>query len=104
MFKSLILSGSLILLGLQSVAFKAEASSPQAWEKHNQEVIKKCTQASELKEAKPVGKSILFGDNVGYDGLIIKGRYPQAHMKNKETQVLCLFNRKTRKAYIGEMQ
>lgn len=104
MRKSIILSGSLMLFGLNIIGLKVEASSPKAWEQHNQEVIKKCSQASELKEAKPVGKSILFSDDVGYDGLLIKGRYPQPHMKNKETQVLCLFNRKTRKAYIGEMQ
>ena len=64
----------------------------------------KCRQASGLKEANPVSKIILFGDDVGYDDLMIKGRYPQPHMKNKATQVLCLFNRKTRKAYIGEME
>ena len=51
-----------------------------------------------------MGKIISFGDDVGYDSLIIKGRYPQPHMNNKMTQVLCLFNRKTRKAYIGEME
>jgi hypothetical protein len=45
-----------------------------------------------------------LGDDVGYDGLMIKGRYPQPHMKNKATQILCLFNRKTRKASIGEME
>ncbi len=104
MFKSALKLGLLIVIGSDITAFKLAASSPQAWEQQNKEAIAKCLQASGLKDANPVGKIILFGDDVGYDGLMIKGRYLQAHMKNKATQVLCLFNRKTRKAYIGEME
>ena len=104
MFKSVFKLGLLIVIDSNITASKLAASSSQAWEKHNKEAIAKCRQASGLKDANPGGKIILFGDDVGYDGLLIKGRYPQAHMKNKVTQVLCLFNRKTRKAYIGEME
>ena len=104
MFKSICKLGLLIVMGSNITALKLVASSPQAWEQHNKEAIAKCRQTSGLKDANSVGKIILFGDDVRYDGLIIKGRYPQAHMKNKVTQVLCLFNRKTRKAYIGEME
>ena len=94
----------MIVIGSNITALKLAAPSPQVWEQQNKEAIAKCRQASGLKEANPVGKIILFGDDVGYDGLMIKGRYPQPHMKNKVTQVLCLFNRKTRKVYIGEME
>lgn len=80
------------------------ASTPQAWEKSHQDMLNKCIKASGLKGPKPVGKPILFDDTVGYTGLVLMGNYPQAAMKNKETQVLCLFNRKTGKAYLGEMQ
>ena len=104
MLKSAFKLGLLIVIGANVTALKLAASSPQAWEQKNKEAIAKCRQASGLKEANPVSKIILFGDDVGYDDLMIKGRYPQPHMKNKVTQVLCLFNRKTRKAYIGEME
>ena len=104
MFKSIFKLGLLIVIGSNITALKLAASSPQVWEQQNKEAIAKCRQTSGLKDANPVGKIILFGDDVGYDGLIIKGRYPQPHMKNKATQVLCLFNRKTGKAYIAEME
>lgn len=104
MFKPAFKLGLLLIIGANITALKLAASSPQAWEQQNKEAIAKCRQASGLKDANPVGKIILFGDDVGYDGLMIKGRYTQPHMKNKATQVLCLFNRKTRKAYIGEME
>ena len=101
MFK--ILALSLTVLTSHWLSSTALASSPQAWEKSHQEMITKCTQASGLKGAKPVGQPILFDDTVGYTGLILKGRYAQPHMKNQETKMLCLFNRKTRKAYLSEM-
>ncbi|AFZ36365.1 hypothetical protein Sta7437_2844 [Stanieria cyanosphaera PCC 7437] len=96
-FKGIIILASLSLINLE-----AKASSPEAWEKHQQEVISKCFQASKLRNPQPVGKIILFSDEVGYDALSIKGHYQQPHMNNQKTQVLCLFNRRTRKAYIGE--
>lgn len=101
MVKTLALS--LTFLTSQWLTSTALASSPQAWEKSHQEMINKCTQASGLKGAKPVGQTILFDDTVGYTGLILKGQYAQPHMKNKEAQMLCLFNRKTRKVYLSEM-
>jgi hypothetical protein len=89
MFKSLFKLGLLIVIGSNITALKLAASSPQAWEQNNKEAIAKCRQASGLKDANIGGKIILFGDDVGYDGLIIKGRYPQAHMKNKGEHLTC---------------
>jgi len=44
----------------------------------------------------------LFDDRVGYSALLIQGKYPQAHMKNKTGQKLCLWNKATKKAYLTE--
>jgi hypothetical protein len=98
MLKVIALSMALLTSHLFTAA--TMASSPQAWEKSHQEMINKCIKASGLKATKPVSKPILFDDTVGYTGLILKGQYSQTHMKNEEGQVLCLFNRKTRKVYV----
>lgn len=82
--------------------YYVKASSPEAWAKHLQEVTSSCIRVSGLRNARSAGKIIIFGDDVGYDVLMIKGNYPQPHMKNRVGQMLCLFNRRTRKANISE--
>ena len=76
----------------------ARASSPDDWRQHFQEVRKTCIKESGLVKAQAISEIIVFGDEVGYDALLIKGHYPQPHMKNTVGKSLCLFNRKTRKA------
>lgn len=78
------------------------ASSDDAWEEHNKQVIETCLKQSGFNKAKAVGDIISFSDSVGYDALLVEGRYPQPHMKNKKGKVLCLFNRKTSLAEISE--
>lgn len=81
------------LMGL-SINF-VKASSPEEWTKHRQEVAASCIRASGLRNAKATGKIIMFGDDVGYDALLIKGNDPKAQ------KMLCLFNRSTRKANVS---
>jgi hypothetical protein len=42
-----------------------------------------------------------FDDRVGYTAMIIQGHYPQPHMKNQRGRVLCLFEKRSRTAYIS---
>ncbi|ARV63004.1 hypothetical protein BZZ01_13135 [Nostocales cyanobacterium HT-58-2] len=93
---------AIALGGLVLAATAAEASSPDAWAKHEKEVISSCLKTSGLRNAQPVGKIVNFADDVGYDALLVRGNYPQAQMNNQVGQSLCLFNRKTRKAYTSE--
>jgi hypothetical protein len=93
---------ALIVGGLLATGITAEASSPDAWGKHSQEVTNRCIQVSGLRNAKPVGKIVSFGDNAGYDALLVRGNYPQPGMNNQVGQFLCLFNRQTRQAYTSE--
>lgn len=79
------------------------ASSEQAWNKHDREIKSACIKASQLKNAKPVSNVMLFEDRVGYSAILIQGQYPQAHMKNKTGQELCLWNKTTKKAYLSEV-
>ena len=80
-----------------------EASSPDEWEKYEKEVAAKCIKACGLSKARVIGSIVLFDDKrVGFDAVMIRGRYPQPHMKNAEGYALCLFNKKTRQAECSE--
>jgi hypothetical protein len=79
-----------------------KASSSDAIEQHQQEVMTQCLQVSGLRNPQPVGSIVMFGDEVGYDALMVRGTYPQSHMNNQMGQSLCLFNRQTRQAYSSD--
>jgi len=92
----------LLLAGLMVAASHAYASSDQAWSDLDKAVIDTCVKASQLKNAKPAGTAALFDDSVGYNALLLKGRYTQAHMKNKVGTELCLYQRQSKKAVVTE--
>ena len=98
-FKYLATLGLAASSAVSNVTF---GSSEQAWNKHDQEIKAACIKASQLKNAKTVSNVMLFDDRVGYSALLIQGKYPQAHMKNKTGQELCLWNKTTKKAYLTE--
>lgn len=97
MFKSAALG--LILLATLG---NAQASSEEAWAEHDQQVLQACVAASQLKDTQAVGRPAEFDDSVGYSVLLLQGRYPQAHMKNRTGRELCLFDKKTRSAHVSE--
>jgi hypothetical protein len=80
----------------------ALASSPAAWSEHDREVAATCAKASGLKDAQAVGTPMAYSDRVGLTALLIQGRYPQPHMKNRVGRELCLFDRETREAAVTE--
>lgn len=80
----------------------AQASSEAAWQKNDNNRLQACTQASGLKSVKAVGKAIQYDDSVGYDALLLEGRYPQKHMKNQIGRELCLYQRQSGKASVSE--
>ncbi|NJR49814.1 MAG: hypothetical protein HC780_09870 [Leptolyngbyaceae cyanobacterium CSU_1_3] len=93
---------ALIVGGLLVTGITAEASSPDAWRQHSQEVTNRCIKVSGLRNAQPAGQIVSFGDNAGYDALLVRGNYPQPTMNNQVGQFLCLFDRRTRQAYTSE--
>lgn len=97
------ISLSAFFCGLALLTSHAFASSTDAWQEHNAMVIASCIKASHLKAAKPVVSApVEFPDEVGYTALLLQGRYPQSHMNNRKGRELCLFDKKTQKAYISE--
>ncbi|WP_338921854.1 hypothetical protein V0M98_04735 [Pseudomonas silesiensis] len=95
-------AATLTLLCLTALATQAHASSPDAWAAYDKAVLAGCTKASGLKHAKPVGNAAQFDDRVGYTALLLQGQYPQKHMKGQQGTELCLFNKKSKTAYVTE--
>lgn len=95
-------TASLTLLCLTALTIQAHASSPDAWATYDKAVLAGCTKASGLKDAKPVGNAAQFDDRVGYTALLLQGQYPQKHMKGAQGTELCLYNKKSKTAYVTE--
>ena len=95
-------TAALTLLCLTALAPQAQASSPDAWAAYDKTVLASCTKASGLKNAKPVGNAAQFDDRVGYTALLLQGQYPQKHMKGAQGTELCLYNKKSKTAYVTE--
>ena len=80
----------------------AQASTPSAWKDDDQRLTQACVAASGLKDVKPVGRPIAYDDRVPVTALVLAGRYPQKHMKNRPGRELCVWDRKAHKAYVSE--
>jgi hypothetical protein len=83
-------------------ASAAPASTPEAWNAYQQEVVKTCVAASSLRHARAAGERIDFDDEVGFSALLIAGEYPQPHMRTQHGRELCLFNKHTRTAAMAD--
>ncbi|UVM39737.1 hypothetical protein LOY28_04730 [Pseudomonas sp. B21-017] len=93
---------TLTFLCLTTLAAHAHASSPDAWAAFDRAVLASCTKASSLKNPQPVGNTAQFDDRVGYTALLLQGQYPQKHMKGQQGTELCLYNKKSKTAYVTE--
>ena len=93
---------TLTFLCLTALASQAQASSPDAWAAFDKAVLASCTKASGLTDAFPVGKAAQFDDRVEYTAILLQGRYPQKHMKGQQGTELCLYNKKSKTAFITE--
>ncbi|MES2281863.1 MAG: hypothetical protein V4542_10665 [Pseudomonadota bacterium] len=99
---SLVTFARFALVAMSAAGGLAFASSPAAWSEHDREVAAACAKASGLKDAQAVGQPMAYDDRVGITALLIQGRYPQPHMKNRVGRELCLFDRETREAAVTE--
>lgn len=90
-----------LLIASATLVSPVNAASTEAWKALDKAVIDSCMKASQLKEVRAVGKTG-FDDSVGYETLMLRGRYPQPHMKNQPGAELCLYNRQSKKATVSE--
>lgn len=92
------------VLGFLAVGPAALASSPAAWAQHDKETQRACAAASDLKDPVVHPTAVLFDDTVGYDARLVTGTWKPAHMKGAKALMLCLFDRKTRRAVVQDAE
>ena len=80
----------------------AHASTSASYTALDRQTSAACIAASGLRAA-TVGPAIRFSDSFLMDARTVTGTYPQPHMKGAKGKMLCLFNRKTKKAEAQEM-
>ena len=90
---------AIVLLVL--TATPALASSPSAWSAERRAAVKACIAAADLAQPStsvPLG----FSDTYAVDAVLVTGRWKPAHMKRAKATMLCLYDRRARKAEAGE--
>ena len=80
----------------------AEASSTAAWAQLEKDAATACATASNLKDPVVHPATARFDDTVGLDARLVTGAWKPAHMKGAKTVMLCLYDRKTRRASVQE--
>ena len=82
------------------------ASASSDWAANDKAASAACIKASGFRAASttPPDKRAQFGDDVGFDALLVSGIYPQKHMQGQRGTALCLWKRDTRKAYVSEVR
>lgn len=83
------------------LAAPALASSPAAWEAGNAAARTACLRAAGLAAPRAAGP-VLFSDAQGKTAFLVTGRYRQAFMKGRAGQMLCLYDRRTKRAEVAE--
>ncbi|MFG1463746.1 hypothetical protein V5F77_12680 [Xanthobacter sp. DSM 24535] len=83
-FRSLGAAALLVL-----AAGPAPASSPDAWAELEAKARAACLTASALKQARVEGAPVVFAAHVL---VLVKGRWPQPHMKNQAATFACLYD------------
>lgn len=90
-----------MLAGLALVAaMPLMASTPEAWGALEARVATACTAASGFAGAKVSPATVRFSDRFGVDARLVAGTYRQPAMKGAQGLVLCLYDRRTRRAEV----
>lgn len=82
----------------------ASASSPAAWTQHEKDTRQACATASGLKDPVVHAHAALFDDTVGMDARLVTGTWKPAHMKGAKATMLCLYDRKSRRATTQDIE
>ncbi len=92
---------SIVLPALLSLAAPSFASSPTAWATHDLAVRDACAKASGLDGA-AASAPVRFDDRSGQDVVLVSGRYTQRGLKGKPATMLCLYDRRTKRAAVED--
>jgi len=86
-----------MMVAAMTLAAPALASSPAAWAANNRDGRAACVKAAGLLRAS-ASPAVGFSDVIGRDAMLVRGVYPQKHMKGAKGTILCLYERRTKKA------
>ena len=92
-----------ILLTAALIAAPAAAATHHARTHADTGAASACAAASELQGAKVSRDVMRFSDAAGVDARVVTGTYKPRHMRGREAQMLCLFNRKSHHAEVQEL-
>lgn len=77
------------------------ASNRDAWEAVDRASAAACIAAAGLQRP-TVSAPVRFGDASGVDARLVSGTWPQPHMKGREGTLLCLYDRRSKRAEVQE--
>ena len=83
-------------------AAQLQASTPGAYAALDRQTSTACSAASGLRSTS-VGPVVRFSDRFLMDARTVTGTYPQSHMKGATGNMLCLYNRRTKRAEVQEI-
>jgi len=96
LFAPLMLAPAVLVLSTPALA-----SSTAAWTAGESAARNACVKASGLNDA-AASAPVHFSDRTAQDVILVTGRYPQKFMKGKPGTMLCLYDRRARKAETQE--
>ncbi|API58405.1 hypothetical protein BSL82_03025 [Tardibacter chloracetimidivorans] len=91
---------ALMIAGLAIAALPAVAATPQAYEELDRTSSLACLRASGFRDAAYAPEPLRFSDRIGVDARLVTGTYAQSDMKGKQGMVLCLYDRKSKRAEV----
>lgn len=83
-------------------AFAAGASAPSAWDALDRRSAAACAAASRLMSPQ-VGPPTRFSDRIGVEVRTVTGVWPQPHMSGAQASLVCVYDRRTRRAETQEL-
>ena len=91
----------LLALPLLAIAAPALATSPAAQAGADRATARACRSVSGLIDAK-VDDAVRFSDVTGFDARLVHGIWAQPHMKRAKATMLCLYDRRAKRAETQE--
>lgn len=92
-----------ILIGLLMISAPALASSTAAWNAHDAAARGVCVKAAGLAAPITASAPVIFSDDAGAKtAILVTGRYRQSFMHGAKGEMLCLYDRRTKRAEVQE--
>lgn len=85
-----------------AIAAPAYSATPDSYAKLDRATEAACINASNLKAA-TAGPPARYSDRTAIDARIVEGVWPQPHMKGAKARLLCLYNRKSKRVEVQEL-